>query len=90
MRQQERAARLRPVFEYVSQNFAEDFTLKQAAVLANMSQPQFIKLFKRVAGMTFVSYVTHVRITRVSFTERKLVHDRGSGQSRGIFGSELF
>ena len=63
MRQQERAARLRPVFEYVSQNFAEDFTLKQAAVLANMSQPQFIKLFKRVAGMTFVSYVTHVRLS---------------------------
>jgi len=63
MRQQERAARLRPVFEYVSQNFAENLTLKQGAALASISQPQFIKLFKRVAGMTFVSYVTHVRLS---------------------------
>ena len=49
MRQQERATRLRPVFEYVSQNFAENLTLKQGAALASISQPQFIKLFKRVA-----------------------------------------
>jgi two-component system response regulator YesN len=63
IRQQERATRLRPVFEYVSRNFAENLTLKQAAALASMSQPQFIKLFKRVAGMTFVSYVTHVRLS---------------------------
>jgi AraC-like DNA-binding protein len=63
MRQQERATRLRPVFEYVSQNFAENLTLKQGAALASISQPQFIKLFKRVAGMTFVSYVTHIRLS---------------------------
>ena len=63
IRQQERATRLRPVFEYVSRNFAENLSLKQAAALASMSQPQFIKLFKRVAGMTFVSYVTHVRLS---------------------------
>ena len=37
MRQQERATRLRPVFEYVSQNFAENLTLKQGAALASIS-----------------------------------------------------
>ncbi|MBV9274842.1 MAG: helix-turn-helix transcriptional regulator [Verrucomicrobia bacterium] len=63
IRQQERAARLRPVFEYVAQNFSEGLTLKKGSSLANMSQPQFIKLFKRVAGMTLVSYVTHVRLS---------------------------
>jgi len=63
IRQQERAAKLRPVFEYVAGNFAEGLTLKKAASLANMSQPQFIKLFKRVAGMTLVSYLTHVRLS---------------------------
>ena len=57
------AAKLRPVFEYVAGNFAEGLTLKKAAALANMSQPQFIKLFKRVAGMTLVSYLTHVRLS---------------------------
>jgi AraC-like DNA-binding protein len=63
MRQQERAARLRPVFDYVSEHFAENLPLKQGAALAGLSQPQFIKLFKRVAGMTFVSYVTHIRLS---------------------------
>jgi AraC-like DNA-binding protein len=63
VRQQERAAKLRPVFEYVAGNFAEGLTLKKGAALANMSQSQFIKLFKRVAGMTLVSYVTHVRLS---------------------------
>ena len=63
IRQQDRAARLRPVFEYVSQNYTEGLTLKKGASLANMSQPQFMKLFKRVAGMTLVNYVTHVRLS---------------------------
>jgi AraC-like DNA-binding protein len=63
VRQQERSARLRPVFEFVSKSYGETITLKQASALARMSQPQFIKLFKKVAGMTFVSYVTHVRLS---------------------------
>ena len=63
IRQQDRAARLRPVFEYVAQNYKEGLTLKKGASLANMSQPQFMKLFKRVAGMTLVNYVTHVRLS---------------------------
>ncbi len=63
IRQQERSSRLRPIFEHVSHNFTENLTLKQAATMVNMSLPQFIKLFKRVAGMTFVSYVTHVRLS---------------------------
>jgi AraC-like DNA-binding protein len=63
IRQQDRAARLRPVFEYVAQNYTDGLTLKKGASLANMSQPQFMKLFKRVAGMTLVNYVTHVRLS---------------------------
>ena len=50
IRQQERSAKLKPVLEFVDQHFAERITLKQAAALARMSVPQFIKLFKRVAG----------------------------------------
>jgi AraC family transcriptional activator of mtrCDE len=63
IRQQERSAKLKPVLEFVDQHFAERITLKEAASLAKMSVPQFIKLFKRVAGTTFVSYVTHVRLS---------------------------
>jgi AraC-like DNA-binding protein/mannose-6-phosphate isomerase-like protein (cupin superfamily) len=64
IRQQERSAKLKPVLEFVDQHFAEQIALKQAASLAKMSVPQFIKLFKKVAGTTFVSYVTHVRLSR--------------------------
>jgi AraC-like DNA-binding protein len=29
-----------------------------------MSVPQFVRLFKKVAGMSFVSYLIHVRLSR--------------------------
>ena len=64
LRQQERSARLKPVLEFVEQHFADSIPLKRAASLARMSVPQFIKVFKKVAGTTFVSYVTHVRLSR--------------------------
>ena len=47
------AARLAPVLEFVEANYAEPITLTEAAGLAKMSVPQFVRLFKRVAGMSF-------------------------------------
>jgi AraC-like DNA-binding protein/mannose-6-phosphate isomerase-like protein (cupin superfamily) len=64
IRQQERAARLKPVFDFISSHYSEPITLNLGATLAKMSQPSFTRLFKKVAGMTFVSYVTHVRLSR--------------------------
>ena len=58
------AARLAPVLEFVEANHAEPITLKEAACLAKMSVPQFVRLFKRMAGMSFVSYLLHVRLSR--------------------------
>ena len=72
IRQQERSAKLKPVLEFVDQHFAERIALKEAASLAKMSVPQFIKLFKRVAGTTFVSYVTHVRLSHAVRLLREL------------------
>jgi len=63
IRQQERSHKLRNVFEFVRKNYADRISLARAAALAGMSGPQFIKIFKKVAGMTFTSYVTHVRVT---------------------------
>ncbi len=62
--QQERAARLKPVFDFISSHYAESITLNRGAALAKMSLPSFTRLFKKVAGMTFVSYVTHVRLSQ--------------------------
>ena len=53
-----------PYLEYVERNYADSITLREAAVLAKMSVPQFVRLFKKVAGMSFVSYLTHVRLSR--------------------------
>ena len=63
IRQQERAARLKPVLEFLSKNYTDPISLKEAASLARMSLPRFIRLFKKVSGMTFVNYVTHLRIS---------------------------
>jgi AraC-like DNA-binding protein len=48
----------------VERNYADPITLKEAASLAKMSVPQFVRLFRKVAGMSFVSYLTHVRLSR--------------------------
>jgi len=64
IQQQERAARLKPVFDYISSHYSETIKLSSGAALAKMSLPSFTRLFKKVAGMTFVSYVTHVRLSQ--------------------------
>ena len=58
------AARLAPVLEFVEANYSEPITLKEASYLAKMSVPQFVRLFKQVAGMSFVTYLIHVRLSR--------------------------
>ena len=59
----QQADRLARLFEYVRLNYAERISVEQATRLVHMSQAQFMKVFKKVAGMTFVAHVTRVRIT---------------------------
>ena len=58
------AAKLALVLELVEANYSRVITLKEAASLAKMSVSQFVRLFKRVAGTSFVTYLTHVRLSR--------------------------
>jgi len=60
----QQADRLARLFEYVRLNYAERITVEQATQLVHMSQAQFMKVFKKVSGMTFVAHVTRVRITQ--------------------------
>jgi AraC-like DNA-binding protein/quercetin dioxygenase-like cupin family protein len=60
----QQADRLARLFEYVRLNYAERITVEQATHLVHMSQAQFMKVFKKVSGMTFVAHVTRVRITQ--------------------------
>jgi AraC-like DNA-binding protein len=62
-REKERRAKLEPVLAFVARNYPRLITLKEVASRAKMSVPQFVRLFRRVAGMSFVSYLTHVRLS---------------------------
>lgn len=55
--------RLARLFEHVRLNYAERITIEKATELVHMSPAQFMKVFKKVAGMTFIAHVTRVRIS---------------------------
>lgn len=63
MRQQERSLRLKKLFDHISAHPDEKLSVAAAARLAQLSTPQFLKLFKQVAGMTLVAYLNHVRLS---------------------------
>ncbi len=64
VQRRQQAERLARLFEYVRINYAERITVEQAMKLVHMSQSQFMKVFKKVSGMTFVAHVTRVRINQ--------------------------
>ncbi|HVV73101.1 MAG TPA: AraC family transcriptional regulator [Verrucomicrobiae bacterium] len=63
VREQQRALRLKPLFEHISRHFSHKLSVSDAAHLVHMSQPQFMKTFKKVAGTTLVAYLNHVRLS---------------------------
>ena len=62
LRHRQEAERLARLFEYVREHYSERISVTQATQLVHMSQAQFMKVFKKVSGMTFIAYVTRVRI----------------------------
>jgi len=62
----------------VARHYAEPMTLKQGASLTKMSMPQFRKLFKKIAGMTFVRYLTLVRLAQPFSLRYPLVDGQGN------------
>lgn len=63
VRQQQRSLRLKPIFDHISRSYSDKLTVAEAAGIARMSPPQFMKTFKRVAGMTLIPYIHHVRLS---------------------------
>lgn len=56
---------IQEVKDYVEQNYWRvDFSLPEAANYVNLSVPYMSKLFRKEAGMTFVDYLTSVRIRK--------------------------
>ena len=66
LRQQQRSLQLKNLFDHVCRHSAEKLTVRAAAALVHLSQPQFMKTFKKVAGMTLVAYLNHVRLSNAA------------------------
>ena len=52
------------LFDHIREHHAERLSVAQAARVAGMRPSQLRKTFKRVAGMSLVRYLNHVRLTR--------------------------
>jgi AraC-like DNA-binding protein len=63
VREQQRALRLKPLFEHIRHHSSHKLSVADAARMAHMSLPQFMKTFKKVAGTTLVAYLNHVRLS---------------------------
>ncbi len=63
-RQQHNIERLRPLFRYLGENCGDSIQVREAARICGMSESHFMSLFKRVTGLSFVTYFNHFRIER--------------------------
>ena len=63
-RQQQNLERLRPLFRYLGENCGDSIQVREAARICGMSESHFMSLFKRVTGLSFVTYYNHFRIER--------------------------
>ncbi len=62
LNQQHRIRRLAKLLQYIETNYAEHVPIEKGAEMAAMSVSRFMRFFKKSTGMTFVSYLTHVRV----------------------------
>lgn len=62
------------LYEHLRENYAEPITVAEAASMAGMSEYRFMRFFKRATGMTFVTYLTHLRLSNAHrlLTETRL------------------
>jgi AraC-like DNA-binding protein/mannose-6-phosphate isomerase-like protein (cupin superfamily) len=63
-RQQQALDRLRPLFRFLGDNCGNSIQVGQAARICGMSESHFMSVFKRVTGLSFVTYINHYRIER--------------------------
>ena len=62
LRHQDYSLRLKKLFDHINRQPSEKLSVPDAARLAGMSPALFTRTFKKVAGMTLVAYLNHVRL----------------------------
>ena len=60
------AGALRPVIDYMHENFASDVTLDQLAAVAHLSKYHLVRTFKASTGLPPHAYLRHIRLTRAA------------------------
>lgn len=64
--QQQRARRLGTLLDTLAEDYARKISVADAATLVGMSESRFMRYFRDAAGMTFVSYLTRIRLTHAA------------------------
>jgi AraC-like DNA-binding protein len=50
------------LYEYLQENYADRITVSRAAAMVGLSDFQFMKMFRKATGATFVTYLTRLRL----------------------------
>ncbi len=60
----DRRTRLRRVFQYLEKNYSRKITLSTVSSIAMMSENYFCRIFKSTTGLSFIQYLSRLRIDR--------------------------
>lgn len=84
-------SRIEQVFQYVEQHYREPLELQDAADELGLNKEYFCRFFKKNTGMSFLQYVSHVRLNHIY---QDLLYKDDSIQEimeqNGVFNSKLF
>jgi AraC-like DNA-binding protein len=64
--QQQRARRLGTLLDFLGREYERRITVSDAANMVGMSESRFMRDFRSASGMTFVSYLTHIRMNNAT------------------------
>lgn len=84
-------SRIEQVFRYVEQHYQEPIELQDAADELGLNKEYFCRFFKKNTGMSFLQYVSQVRLNHIY---QELLYSEGSirdiMERNGIYNSKLF
>lgn len=84
-------SRVEQIFHYVEQHYREPIELQEAADELGLNKEYFCRFFKKNTGMSFLQYVSHVRLSHIY---QDLLYSDGSIQEilerNGVYNIKLF
>ena len=69
---EKRIERLKPIINYIHQQYSNHIDIKELAAQANMSEYYFFRFFKSITGRTPVEYINYFRIDKAAKMLRNL------------------